>query len=762
MAKKWKRSIIRLSIVGVIIALGSVGGIQIQSLLTATDGTEEQSSDDDNDGNKPEGSGGSDDNGNGNDSPKGGLTSPPAVPPGSFVAASSPPPSTPPFSQPPPWNPTGSTEIVRGNGDSEFVPSKSAPTPGSSRRNVPGEFSVPPSQPPTTGSTSTGFTDSFPPAQPPNGSIPNSKGTSLSDDGRFPATSPTPSALAPLRSATPLEISDTGPRTPTIAPSQFGDSRDPLPTVAPTPAKATNAPRFDSRPANGSGDSRSTFSDAGAGGTGFSSNPTTRFPSAPPIGPASSVTSLPESQASPEPGSKELDGLQTPSLTLQKIAPAEIQVGRPAMFQIKVSNVGKADANVVTVIDRIPKGTQFVDASPEPAHNDGQMLIWNLDTIKSGGDTTISIQLIPTTEGEIGSVATVGFQSQASVRTICTKPVLVVEHSAPKEVLIGQSLTLDITVTNRGTGAATGVIVEEEVPEQLAHPAGGELEYQIGTLQPGESKKFQLNLQAKQAGQFENILLVRADGNLLDEDRQPVEVIAPKLNVRLEGPSRRYLERQATYTLSVENPGTAKATNVDLIAHMPKGMKFVRTNNQGQYDPATHAVYWSLAELPPNQAGEVELSAIPIEMGEQKLRIEGRGDLGIADELEQPVLVEGLAAIFFGVVDTADPIEVGSDTVYQVKVVNQGSKTATNVRVEGILPNGLKPIGGDGPTTYQIAEQSIYFEPLARLAPKDQAVFKIQVRGMTDGDHRITVRVATDEVQTPVSKEESTRVYSDR
>ena len=87
----------------------------------------------------------------------------------------------------------------------------------------------------------------------------------------------------------------------------------------------------------------------------------------------------------------------------------------------------------------------------------------------------------------------------------------------------------------------------------------------------------------------------------------------------MEGPERRYLERPATYEVSVENPGTAPAHDVELVTKLPKGMQFVKANNMGEYDAATHAVYWSLAELPEGEKGTVELVAMPIETGQQTL-----------------------------------------------------------------------------------------------------------------------------------------------
>jgi uncharacterized membrane protein len=153
---------------------------------------------------------------------------------------------------------------------------------------------------------------------------------------------------------------------------------------------------------------------------------------------------------------------------------------------------------------------------------------------------------------------------------------------------------------------------------------------------------------------------------------------------------------------------------------------------------------------------------MPIETGQQKLRVEGRGDLGLTAAFDQEVLVEGLAELFFQVVDSADPIEVDSETEYEIRVVNQGSKTDTNVRVIVQMPIDLEPIGGDGPTRVRVDGQNVIFEPLARLAPKGSAVYKVRVRGAGAGDHRVRVQVVSDEVRTPVSKEESTRVYADQ
>jgi hypothetical protein len=266
---------------------------------------------------------------------------------------------------------------------------------------------------------------------------------------------------------------------------------------------------------------------------------------------------------------------------------------------------------------------------------------------------------------------------------------------------------------------------------------------------------------AEKAGKVVNVLSARADGNLQVQQQAEFEVIAPALAVTVNGPERRYLERPATYEVSIENPGTAVAHDVQLITKLPKGMQFLRANNMGEYDAATHAVYWSLSELPRGETGTVELVAMPIETGPQTLQVEGRAQQGLSDQTQQQVLVEGLAAIMFEVRDLEDPIEVGGETGYEVRVVNQGTKSATNLRVSINLQPGLQVVSAEGETRHTVQGNGIMFEPLPQLAPKADTVFRVKVQGVQPGDQRVVVEVTTDDLGQPIRREESTRVFGD-
>ena len=462
------------------------------------------------------------------------------------------------------------------------------------------------------------------------------------------------------------------------------------------------------------------------------------------------------------PGAAKLEGPQAPQVTIQKFAPPEIQVGKPAKFLVKVQNTGQVAAQNVEIRDEVPRGTQLVATNPPASQGVRGELVWPLGTLQPGQEVSVEMEVMPVSEGEIGSVATVAFHAEASAKTTATKPQLVVKMVAPRQVLIGEEVVMSITVSNPGSGVAGGVATEERVPAGLQHPAGAELEYEIGELKPGESRQAELRMVAAQPGVVANVLIARGDANLRTEDRVEIEVLAPQLQVALDGPARRYLEREAVYTVSVSNPGTAPARQVELIAHLPTGMKFVGANNSAHFDEATQTVHWMLEELPANETGSVQLTTMPVVAGEQTIRVSGTADRGLTDEQQHAVVVEGIAAILFEVVDVEDPIEVNGETTYEIRVVNQGSKAATNVQLVADLPPGMRAVAAEGPTRHGINGNQILFEALSRLAPKADTTYRVRVQGVQPGDQRIRVQLQTDELKTPVTKEESTRVYADQ
>lgn len=636
--------------------------------------------------------------------------------------------------------------------------------------NVPGETVVspgtswvmPPTQVPTTSptaesdSSSSGNRDTGAPNVPDSGNEAPSQdnaaetaqatGSGAEMRPKEPPQSPTPAGSIapqppPASAANSSELSAVSPNTAGTSPTTSSpfDALPPPGTttgrsiVQPPPTRLTADPPG-SIPANDVGAS-DTFSGASGSAVGL--------------------------EGDARPGAPSLEGPQTPQITVQKLLPEEVQVGKPALFRILVRNSGAITVPKLVVNEPIPWGVRVLRTNPSAAQGTQGMLVWTLGPLKPGDESVLEAEVMPLQEGDLGSVTTVLIHTQASAKTKCTRPQLAVKTQLPPQVMIGEEILVTMTVSNTGSGVATNVVLEEHVPPELQHPAGNELENVLGDLKPGESRQVQLKLQAVRAGNAINRLIARADGNLRVEDQGTIQVLAPQIEVAVDGPSRRFLDREAAYQISLTNRGTAPAKNVRLTASLAAGLQFVRTNNAGSYDPTTHSVQWLLAELPIGRTGTVELVVNPIAAGEQDLVCSVQDDLGVSAEKRLTVLVEGISALHFQVADTKDPVAVGMETTYEIRVVNQGTKEATNVQVMAIFPDGIRPLAGEGPVPNTVNGNEVLFGKLSRLAPKGEAVLRVRCQAVAPGDQRIRVQILSDDIRLPVTKEESTQVYSD-
>lgn len=468
------------------------------------------------------------------------------------------------------------------------------------------------------------------------------------------------------------------------------------------------------------------------------------------------------SESSGSPGEKKLEGRQAPRLTIEKRAPTELQVGQPAIIELVIRNEGDLPALRVEVRDEVPRGTQLNATNPQAVAEPRGQLVWKIGSIAPQAEAVVRMQVTPVAEGEIGSVATVTFQVQASGRSLVTRPRLVVTTIAPATAMIDEEISLKVKVANQGTGVAKGVVVRDLIPSGLRHSAGDELENELGDLAPGESRELDLAVRAVQPGKAVNQATAFGDGDLRSEVAKfEIEVIAPVIAMSVEGPKKRYLERPATYTVAVNNHGTAAARQLALALNLPAGMEFVKSDPPGRHDAQANSVHWLMEELPAQRNGSVSVTVLPKSAGSHNLVFEATAERTKAVRFEQTTLVEGVAAVLFQLGDVEDPIEVGGEAVYNIKVVNQGSKPASNVRLMAEVPSTMKFLAAESDARHTVQGNRVVFEPISSLAPKAEANIRIRVRCLSAGDLRFRCQLVTDDMEAPVSKEESTRVYAD-
>jgi hypothetical protein len=66
-----------------------------------------------------------------------------------------------------------------------------------------------------------------------------------------------------------------------------------------------------------------------------------------------------------------------------------------------------------------------------------------------------------------------------------------------------------------------------------------------------------------------------------------------------------------------------------------------------------------------------------------------------------------------------------------------------------------------GPVRYHVEGKRVLFEPIERLVPRADALFRVTVKGLEAGTVRFQIQVTSTSLVEPVIKMEATRIYSD-
>jgi len=452
---------------------------------------------------------------------------------------------------------------------------------------------------------------------------------------------------------------------------------------------------------------------------------------------------------------------QTPNVTVQWSKKGDLNVGQECQCSLVVTNFGQADARDVIVEAALPATVRVTKAEPLP-NATKETAIWKFASLKAGEVKTIQLTLIPSRRGDLNATASVRFTGMAAGRFSVTEPMLKVELSGPTAALVGDAASQFITVSNPGTGVAKNVAVEAMIPPGLEHPRGEKLVMEIGALSPGESRKVRLSLTAIAGGEQKIRVKATAVAALAQAQERIVKVTAPSLKVALDGPGLRYVGRNATYTLKVTNDGTVATNNVRVVHKLPEGFKFLKADKGGSYDASKRTIAWFVGRVEPGASVEVKSMLTSTKLGDYTHVAGVLSEQGVKADTTCKTKVDGTASLIVEIADLDDPIEVGAETAYEVRVRNDGSKAAGNVKIACELAKGVELIGAKGPTRSATNDGKIAFEPLPSLDPGKSAVYRIQVKGTLAGDLRFRAHVSSDANSKTLTYDELTKFYGEQ
>ncbi len=453
-------------------------------------------------------------------------------------------------------------------------------------------------------------------------------------------------------------------------------------------------------------------------------------------------------------------GVQNSSVSLHWTKISAVNIGQECKCELVVKNTGKTLVRNIDVDAFFPKTLRLVGVKPQPVdHNDH--LTWNFDSLTPGQEERIQIQMIPSQKGDLGTTAFVRYTGAASGSYDVREPKLTLSMKGTDKAIVGELASQIIVVTNEGDGVATDVTVQAIIPEGLEHVRGKKLTLELGSLEPGETRNVRLSLEAVQGG--DQTIQVKAKANAIPVQTisANVTVVAPNLQVEVEGPGLRYVGRKAQYKIHASNDGQGISNNVRVIYNIPEGFKFIRADRGGKYDEVSNTVQWFIGRLESEDTRQVRIELLAETPGEFTHQIAALSENGNRAEAELETSVEGTASLVLEIIDLDDPVEVGSETAYEVRIKNEGSAVAKDVALTCEMPEGLSLLEAKGPTDFRNADGNLIFKAVSELQPGKTALYRIHVKGSEAGNKRFRVKLMSESIEEPLIFEELTKFYAE-
>lgn len=445
------------------------------------------------------------------------------------------------------------------------------------------------------------------------------------------------------------------------------------------------------------------------------------------------------------------------SIMLERSVPAEVRTGDMFTYEIKLTNQSNTEVRSVELLERMPAGFKYASATPAPTSEEGTELRWSLGNMGPRQSTSLRVTGSGDATGELSYCATVTFQTQLCNANRVVEPALELTMTATPEVILCDPVTLRYVVRNTGSGIARGVKVIAVLPAGWKTQDGRSgVTFDAGDLRAGQSKEATLVAKASETGSFTNTARATEEGGLSAEASADTRVTVPRLALTKTGPDMRYLGRPATFELTVSNDGDGPARDTVVVDDISAGTRIIEATQGGQVSGGR--VTWNLGTLEPGARQTLSVSLVPSQIGTVRNTAFAKAYCGEASA-ESSMQVSGVSAVLLEVVDNDDPIEVGMNETYDIIVTNQGSADDTNIVIECTIPDEQEYVSSDGPTTAAVAGKVVRFAPLARLAPKAKAVWRVVVRGNSVGDVRFRTTLDSDQLETNVEETESTHIY---
>lgn len=210
--------------------------------------------------------------------------------------------------------------------------------------------------------------------------------------------------------------------------------------------------------------------------------------------------------------------------------------------------------------------------------------------------------------------------------------------------------------------------------------------------------------------------------------------------------------REARVLVSILNDGDVVQEGMTLTVEIPEPVQVASA-------PGAAVVgwlaTWTLAPLKPGASTQVPLVLASSRIGNWCGKVQAMAS-GAVQVGEICTSWKGLGGLLVEFVDVADPVPVGGEMGYFLRISNQGNADLNNLNASLELDAEAEPVSTPQGT---IAGKKVQFPPVPRLEGGKSVSFSLTARAISAGKARTKATVTAEGYKDPVEETEVTTLY---
>ncbi|MDZ7616387.1 MAG: hypothetical protein U1E05_05240 [Patescibacteria group bacterium] len=355
-----------------------------------------------------------------------------------------------------------------------------------------------------------------------------------------------------------------------------------------------------------------------------------------------------------------------------------------------------------------PDGSPTIEV---PTDASGRATAELMQTEPSPGTNTIAIEVFRPAGAMADVVAAQSpgrlLVGNGSTTKTWSAAALTVQKVGPTRATVGSAITYRVVVHNPGDLPAENVVATERLPAEVeylgtnppAQMVGGQPQWNLGVLAPGERRVLEVNVRAKAPGSITNCVDITATGPLnatgcattVVEAQSSAVVSGSTVDVRIEGPRQAAVGQSVRFPVLVTNRGQTPTGDLTIKTRFDEGL-------QHEVQDPKRTIEAKLDSVPPGQTHQIDIDFTVVKPGQWCHGVEVLGPAGVLASAraclavtgtspEQAVREPGLSVRKTGPMQAM----VGEAAEFIIEVTATGQRTLTNVRVVDQYDPALHP-----------------------------------------------------------------------